>query len=57
MQSWEDPPSSLSMGWFEASKLVLQLRVIVIVIVIVFFVVFVSRFAALGCFQNDFEGD
>ena len=45
------------MGWFEASKLVLQLRVIVIVIVIVFVVVFVSGFAALGCFQNDFEGD
>ena len=41
------------MGWFEASKLVLQLCVIVIV----FVVVFVSRFAALGCFQNDFEGD
>ena len=38
------------MGWFEASELVLQLRVIVIVIV--FVVVFVSRFAALGVFSK-----
>ena len=45
------------MGWFEASELVLQLCIIFIVIFIVFVDVFVSGFAALGCFQNDFEGD